>query len=165
MIPVAPLRRPETVGPIVWPRSRSSILNDPARSFPPAEAYGSCRSHGKPADGFPTAPWTGYARPQEPQAQQQLSLRQGNRLRCRHRPTPRWKEATEQASLRSDERSTSSESSFTIPGTSVQDQRNRQSFLRALSQALVPEPRFELGPSYEEGILSRNERGDESTFI
>ena len=40
-----------------------------------------------------------------------------------------------------------------------------QSFLRALSQALVPEPRFELGPSYEERISSRNERGGESTFI
>ena len=40
-----------------------------------------------------------------------------------------------------------------------------QSFLRALSQALVPEPRFELGPSYEEGILSRIRKVGESTFI
>jgi len=46
MIHVAPLRRPED--------------------------YGSCRSHGKPADRFPTAPWTGYARPQAPQPRQRL---------------------------------------------------------------------------------------------
>jgi hypothetical protein len=30
---------------------------------------------------------------------------------------------------------------------------------------MVPEPRLELGPSYEERILSRIRRGDESTFI
>jgi hypothetical protein len=40
------------------------------------EAYGSRRSRGKPADGFPAAPWTGYARPQAPQPRQQrISLK------------------------------------------------------------------------------------------
>jgi DNA replication protein DnaC len=60
MITVAPLRRVETGGPIVWPSSRSSIRDDPARSSLATEACGSRRSRGKRLEGprsFAASSW------------------------------------------------------------------------------------------------------------
>ena len=81
MIGVAALRGPEIGHPIVWPRSRSSNLDRSTASIltsrpvdPDAgvENAWTAPTQRRGAEwAFPTPAWTGYARPQAPQAQRQ----------------------------------------------------------------------------------------------
>ena len=91
MIDVAPLRGPEIGRPVYGPgrdRPTSTILRGRFRGRRPVDPAAGMENAFNDSNGpealelaFPTTAWTGFARPQAPQAQRQLSLEDQNQIR------------------------------------------------------------------------------------